>query len=85
MTMSTSGERTTSQASETTFALPFTIERACATALSATIVIWIARPARRWISSAFRRSTSQVPPPTVPMPSSPTRMGFRVCFAAAFI
>src|ERR1044071_4563633 len=36
----------------------------------------IARPARRWISSAFRLSTSQVPPPTVPMPSSPTLMGF---------
>src|SRR6185436_20049099 len=36
----------------------------------------IARPARRWISSALRLSTSQVPPPTVPMPSSPTLMGF---------
>src|SRR4249920_1386081 len=36
----------------------------------------IARPARRWISSALRLSTSQVPPPTVPMPSNPTLMGF---------
>src|SRR5687768_5743214 len=36
----------------------------------------IARPARRWISSALRFSTSQVPPPTVPMPSSPTLIGF---------
>src|SRR5687767_6057247 len=36
----------------------------------------IARPARRWISSALRFSTSQVPPPTVPTPSSPTLIGF---------
>src|SRR5512134_2437482 len=36
----------------------------------------IALPARRWISSALRLSTSQVPPPTVPMPSRPTLMGF---------
>src|SRR5580765_2862385 len=36
----------------------------------------IARPARRWISSALRLSTSQVPPPTVPMQSRPTLMGF---------
>src|SRR3954470_10852573 len=46
------------------------------TSLSATTAIRIARPARRWISSALRLSTSQVPPPTVPMPSSPTLMGF---------
>src|SRR5688500_12066916 len=36
----------------------------------------MARPARRWISSALRLSTSQVPPPTVPMPRSPTLIGF---------
>src|SRR5687767_6601664 len=36
----------------------------------------IARPARRWISSALRLSTSHVPPPTIPMPRSPTLMGF---------
>src|SRR5688572_19505650 len=36
----------------------------------------MARPARRWISSALRLSTSQVPPPTTPMPSRPTLMGF---------
>ena len=45
-------------------------------ALSATTEMRIARPARRWISSALRLRTSQVPPPTVPMPSSPTLMGF---------
>src|SRR5262245_42969680 len=45
-------------------------------ALSATTEMRIARPARRWISSALRLSTSQVPPPTVPMPRSPTLMGF---------
>src|SRR5688500_19127059 len=44
--------------------------------LSATTEILIARPARRWISSALRLSTSQVPPPTVPMPSRPTLIGF---------
>src|SRR5688572_7529895 len=43
--------------------------------LSATTEILIARPARRWISSALRLSTSQVPPPTVPIPSRPTLMG----------
>src|SRR3954470_9704237 len=46
------------------------------TSLSATTAIRIARPARRRISSALRLSTSQVPPPTVPMPSRPTLMGF---------
>src|SRR5882762_1422421 len=73
--MSTSFARATSKASAVTLALPPTILRACSSAWSATCVIWIARPARRWISSAFRFNTSQVPPPTVPIPSSPTRMG----------
>ena len=36
----------------------------------------ISRPARRAISSRLRRSTSTVPPPTVPRPSRPTRIGF---------
>jgi len=44
--------------------------------LSATIVITMPRPARRVISSWLRASTSKVPPPTVPMPSKPTLMGF---------
>src|SRR5438045_3899379 len=73
--MSTSLARATSNASPLTFALRPTILRACSIALSATCVIWMARPARRWISSALRFKTSQVPPPTVPMPSSPTRIG----------
>jgi hypothetical protein len=46
-----------------------------AVALSATRVMRIARPARRWISSPLRPRTSQTPLPTVPMPSSPTRIG----------
>ena len=36
----------------------------------------MSRPARREISSRLRRSTSIVPPPTVPRPSRPTWMGF---------
>ena len=39
-------------------------------------VITMSRPARRAISSRLRRSTSMVPLPTVPRPSSPTWMGF---------
>src|SRR4051794_30217118 len=68
--------RVTAWASLTTFALRFTSACARSTALSATIVMRMARPARRWISSALRWSTSQVPPPTVPMPRSPTLIGF---------
>src|SRR3954454_14208239 len=75
ITMSTSFERTSSKASSVSLALPPVIVFARARSLSATCVIWIARPARRWISSALRFRTSHVPPPTVPMPSSPTRMG----------
>src|SRR5262245_50208969 len=47
--------------------------------LSATVEILIALPARRWISSALRPSTSQTPLPTVPMPSRPTLIG-RISF-----
>ena len=36
-----------------------------------TIFSWIARPARRLISSALRLRTVAVPPPTVPMPNRP--------------
>src|SRR5574341_1939430 len=75
-TISTSLPRTTLKASSTTFALVFTTDWAFFRSLSATTAIRIARPARRWISSALRLSTSQVPPPTMPMPSSPTLMGF---------
>src|SRR5437879_10959032 len=74
--MSICGSRTSLNASPMTFAFFPAIFLARRTALSATCVIWIARPARRWISSALRLSTSQVPPPTVPMPSSPTLIGF---------
>src|SRR4051812_44350806 len=75
ITMSTSFERTSSKASSVSLALPPVIAFARARSLSATCVIWIARPARRWISSALRFRTSQVPLPTVPMPSSPTLIG----------
>src|SRR5467141_1504977 len=73
--MSIRGSRTSLYASPMTFAFFPVIFLARRTALSATCVIWIARPARRRISSALRLSTSQVPPPTVPMPSSPTLIG----------
>src|SRR5437016_10161472 len=76
MTMSTSFARTTSWASAVTFAFPFTSFFAFLTSLSATRAMRMARPARRWTSSALRLSTSHVPPPTVPMPSSPTLIGF---------
>src|SRR5712691_6754935 len=74
--MSISASRTTRKASDRTFAFLPTLFRALPTALSATCEMRIARPARRRISSALRLSTSQVPPPTVPMPSSPTLIGF---------
>src|SRR2546426_8129773 len=74
--MSISASRTTRNASDRTFAFLPTLLRTLPTALSATCEMRIARPARRWISSALRLSTSQVPPPTVPMPSSPTLIGF---------
>src|SRR5688572_15692163 len=74
--MSTSFALTTSKASAWIFAFPLVIFLAFATAWSATRVMRIARPARRWISLALRFRTSQVPPPTVPMPSRPTLIGF---------
>src|SRR5678815_4543420 len=76
MTISTSLPRTTPKASSVTTAFPPVISLARCSALSATTVMRIARPARRWISSALRLSTSQVPPPTVPIPRRPTLMGF---------
>ena len=42
---------------------------------TATRVTSIARPARRAISPALRRSTLTVPAPTVPSPSTPMRIG----------
>jgi hypothetical protein len=75
-TMSMSCALTTSKASAWTFAFPLVNFLALATALSATRVMRIARPARRLISLALRLRTSQVPPPTVPMPSRPTLIGF---------
>src|SRR6266581_4812353 len=74
--MSTFLSLTTENASATTFAFPPVTFFAWARALSATTVMVIARPARLWISSALRDRTSQVPPPTVPIPSRPTLMGF---------
>src|SRR2546428_6041829 len=74
--MSISASRTTRNASDRTFAFLPTLLRALPTALWVTCEMRIARPARRRISSALRLSTSQVPPPTVPMPSSPTLIGF---------
>src|SRR3954471_19379359 len=76
MTMSMSFALTTSNASEWIFAFPCVIFLALETAWSATRVMRMARPARRWISLALRLSTSHVPPPTVPMPNSPTLIGF---------
>ncbi len=76
ITMSISGSRTTAKASEVTRAFPAVRLFAFSTSLSATTLISMARPARREISSRLRASTAQVPPPTVPMPSNPTLMGF---------
>src|SRR5258706_11401672 len=66
---------TSEKASLTTRAPFFTIDEARFVSLSATFAILIARPARRWISSALRPSTSHTPLPTVPMPSRPTLIG----------
>ena len=82
ITMSMSFARVTSRASAVSFALAPTMPRARASALSATRVMRIARPARRWISCALRLSTSQVPPPTVPMPSRPTLIGLTLRLSA---
>src|SRR5438045_839296 len=76
MTMSMSGSAMTSRASATTFAWSPTTALARATSRSATVLISMPRPARRRISSWLRRSTLNVPLPTVPMPSRPTWMGF---------
>ena len=76
ITMSMSGLATTSLPSATHRACPPVRRCARSRSLSATIAMRISRPARRWISSRLRASTVQVPPPTVPMPSRPTLIGF---------
>ena len=76
ITMSISGSRTTSNASAVTRALPPVSFLAFNVSLSATTLMRMSRPARREISSRLRASTAQVPPPTVPMPSKPTLIGF---------
>src|SRR5258705_11548992 len=82
MMMSMSGFAITSRASDTIFAWSPTTSLARAVSRSATIVISMPRPARRRISSWLRRSTLNVPLPTVPMPSRPTWMGFMVRMAS---
>ena len=77
-TTSIEGSAITARASATTCTPSPTTLRARATSRSATMVISIARPARRRISSRLRCSTRKVPLPTVPMPSRPTWMGFMV-------
>ena len=74
-TMSMSGSSTTS-ADRSSRRTPSTVARGGLRARSSVrVAMWvmrIGRPARRVISSSLRCSTSQVPRPTVPMPSSPT-------------
>ncbi len=78
MTMSMSGCASTTLASlvRLTPSTPRVFSRATSSARSAIHVMRIGRPARRVISSSFRRSTVHVPLPTVPMPSRPTCSGF---------
>src|SRR5262245_5200068 len=74
--MSISGSLTTSSPSLTILAAPPVSRCAFGTSLSATRLMRISRPARRWISSRLRARMFQAPPPTVPIPSSPTLIGF---------
>src|ERR1700761_6283480 len=74
--MSMSGLAMTSRPSTTTFTPSPTTPFARSTSRSATIVISMARPARRRISSWLRVRTLYVPEPTVPMPSRPTWIAF---------
>src|SRR3954467_11987181 len=78
--MSISGLAMISRASFTTRAALPTTASARAVSRSATMVISMRRPARRWISSWLRRSTLKTPLPTVPMPSRPTWIGFTISF-----
>src|ERR1700758_4950541 len=74
--MSMSGLAMTWRPSDTTLAWSPTMALARSTSRSATIVISMARPARRRISSWLRVRTLYVPEPTVPMPSRPTWIAF---------
>src|ERR1700748_998868 len=74
--MSISGLAMISRPSATTLTPSPTMDRARSTSRSATIVISMARPARRRISSWLRVRTLYVPEPTVPMPSRPTWIAF---------
>src|SRR5687768_6275987 len=76
MTMSISGLAITWRASDTTCTESPTAALARAVSRSATMVIWMPRPARRRISSWLRCRTLNVPLPTVPMPSRPTWIAF---------
>src|SRR5579862_5159965 len=74
--MSISGLAMISRPSVTILTLSPTTRFARSTSRSATIVISMARPARRRISSWLLVRTLYVPEPTVPMPSRPTWIGF---------
>src|SRR5579872_7174814 len=76
-TMSICGSVTTCITLSVTGMLGPTIRRARSTSRAATHAISMRRPARRVISSRLRSRTWYVPPPTVPIPSSPTLTGFK--------
>ena len=59
--------------------------RGLVTSRAVACVTRISRPARREISSRLRFSTSMVPEPTVPRPSSPTLMGFMLRISSKFL
>ena len=75
-TISISGFWITLRASSTTSAWPLTSSWARWVLRSATVWMRIPRPARRLISSWLRAKTVKTPLPTVPIPRSPTWMGF---------
>src|SRR3989338_6194717 len=85
MTISTSGSLTTENASSVIRHAPPVTCFASSRFLSATTVMRIGRPARRAISSALRCNTVKVPPPTVPIPRSPTLIGFISSSYALFV
>ena len=75
-TMSISGLATSASALATNSIPSSEKLRALLRSRAVACEIRISRPARRAISSLFLRSTSMVPAPTVPSPSSPTLIGF---------
>src|SRR5574340_347220 len=74
--MSMSGLFTTAKASVVISRSGPASLRAFSRSRTAAIFTTISRPARRVISSALRRNTVGVPPPTGPKPNRPTLMGF---------